>query len=162
MQSFPILYCYLTRWLGEWERNLRMFDSEQMRAMASEQPELLAALPLARLRALRCLGRHEEVLNELLPTLMESDLPASRNAAIKAECLCDLGRDEDALETLQSAELDDDPWVHFVRSYASMKLGLVEEASRHLAEYESMIGSDMLARRKIAALSPEDEPPTDD
>lgn len=44
MQNLPILYCYVTRWLGEWERNLRMLDSEQMRAMASEQPDLLVAL----------------------------------------------------------------------------------------------------------------------
>ncbi len=157
MQNHSILYCYLTRWLGEWERNLRMLDSPQLRALANEQPDLQVALPTARLRALRALGRHEELLNEVLPTLSASDLPTSRNAALRAECLCELDREEDAIETLQAAELDDDPWVHFIRSYACMKLDRQEEAGEHFAQYESMIGADMLASLKIAALAREDE-----
>ncbi len=157
MENFPLLYCYITRWLGEWERNLRMLDSEQLREWGADNPELEAKLPGARLRALLALRRHREVMEEVLPKLAESEISSSRRVALQAECLCELDQAEDALETLQSAELDDDPWVHFIRSYACMKLGRQEEAAQHLSNYEGLIGPDMLARRKLAALSQDDD-----
>ncbi len=155
-QSNPVLYCYVTRWLGEWEKNLQMNDSPQLRAIADETPALQAVLPMARLRALRALGRFEEVM-AFLPSLSEEQLAGRMNAAIHAECLCGLGQDEEALESIQSAELDEQPWIHFIRCCACLKLGRIEEAAMHLAEYEARLGSDMMARRKVAELLPNDE-----
>lgn len=78
MQNNPVLYCYVTRWLAEWEKNLRMNDSPQLRAIANESPQLQAVLPMARVRALRALGRFEEVMTEMLPSLTEAQLAAGR------------------------------------------------------------------------------------
>ena len=133
-----------------------MNDSPQLRAIAVETPALQAVLPIARLRALRALGRFEEVM-AFLPSLTEEQLAGPMNAAIHAECLCGLGQNEDALESIQSAELDEQPWIHFIRCRACLKLGRIEEAAMHLAEYEARIGSDMMARKSVAELLSEDK-----
>ena len=127
-----------------------------MRVIADETPELQVVLPMARLRALRALGRFDEVI-AMLPSLTDEQLAAPMNAAVHAECLCGLGQDEEALESIQSAELDEQPWIHFIRCCACLKLGRIEEAAMHLAEYEARLGSDMMARRKVAELLPNDE-----
>jgi tetratricopeptide (TPR) repeat protein len=153
----PVLFCYLTRWLGEWERNLEMSDSTAMRELADEQPQLIAALPFARLRTLRALQKYDRILSETLPSVIDNQLSTPMRAAIHAECLCGLNQYEDALEHIRSAEFDSEPWVHFMRAVANMKLGHPEEAIAHLREYESLIGSDVLACEKLAALMSEGE-----
>ena len=155
-QDNPILYCYVTRWLGEWEKNLEMNNSPQIKALEEENPEFRAALPIARLRALRALGRHEEVMT-LLPSLPEEQLAKPMNAAIHAECLCGLGQDEEALELIQSAELDEQPWIHFIRSLACVKLKKFVEAAEHLRIYEILIGPDALAHKTLTELLPDNE-----
>ena len=155
-QDNPILYCYITRWLGEWEKNLEMNNSPQIKALAEENPALSAALPIARLRALRALGRNEEVMT-LLPSLPEERLTTAMKAALHAECLCNLDRAEDALEHIQSSDLDGEPWVHFVRSLACVKLKKFEEAADHLRIYEILIGADAFAHRTLTELLPENE-----
>ena len=155
-QDNPILYCYVTRWLGEWEKNLEMNNSPQIKALEEENPEFRAALPIARLRALRALGRHEEVMT-LLPSLPEEQLAKPMNAAIHAECLCGLGQDEEALELIQSAELDEQPWIHFSRSLACVKLKKFVEAAEHLRIYEILIGPDALAHKTLTELLPDNE-----
>lgn len=148
----PVIFCYITRWLGAWGRNLEMSESATLRELADEQPQLQAALPLARLRTLRALKQYDQVLSEALPAVSENQLSAPMRAAIHAECLCGLNQDEDALEHIRSAEFDSEPWIHFIRSYASAKLGRIDEAAEHLREYEAMIGPDMLAHKKLTEL----------
>ena len=150
------LYCCVTRWLGLWERNLRMLNSKRMRELAADDPAMQARVAAARLRATIALGRYGEAL-ELLAQVEDSQVPPSRRAALEAQCLCELDQAEDALEVLRSAELDDEPWVHFIRSCACMKLGRQEEAAQHFANYEALIGYDSLARQKLEALSADDQ-----
>ncbi len=92
-----------------------------------------------------------------MPQVDDSQVPPSRRVALQAECLCELDQPEEALDTLLSAELDDDAWVHFIRSCACMKLGRQEEAAQHFANYEAMIGPDSLGRKSIAALAGDDD-----
>lgn len=156
-QGFPLQYAFITRWLAEWEQNLRINDSEQMLRLAEEVPSLKAALPAARVRALRALRRHEELLNECLPSLPDGAIPPSRKVAIEAECLCELGRAEEALEAVRSADFDDDALVHFVRANACARLRREEEAVSHYAEYESRVGRDMLAAKKLGRSFQQDD-----
>lgn len=78
------------------------------------------------------------------------------NAAAYAECLRGLGQEEETLESIPSADDDDEPWIHFIRSRASAKLGRIEEAAEHLHEYEALIDPDMLARSRVADILPDD------
>ena len=155
-QENPILYCYVTRWLGEWVKNLEMNNSPQIKALAEENPGLSAALPIAKLRALRELGRYDEVMS-LLPSIPEDRLKAAMKAALHAECLCKQDRAEDAFEHIQSADQDGEPWVHFIRSLACVKLKKFEEAADHLRIYEILIGADAIAHRTLTDLLPENE-----
>lgn len=158
----PVIFCYITRWLGEWERNLSMSESAAMHELADEQPQLKAVLPVARLRTLRALKKYDEVLSGALPALSEEQMAAPLRAAIHAECLCGLNQDEDALEQIRSAAFDCEPWVHFIRAYACMKLGQQEEAISHLREYEALIGPDVLACEKLASQVADDDSDTAD
>ena len=157
MESGAVLYCYITRWLGEWEKNLGMLNSAPIRQLAADDPAMAPQIAGARLRATIALGRYREALAEALPQVDDSQVPPSRKAALQAECLCELDQPEEALDTLLSAELDDDAWVHFIRSCACMKLGRQDEAAQHFANYEAMIGPDSLGRKKIAALAGDDD-----
>jgi hypothetical protein len=157
MDNSAVLYCYVTRWLGEWEKNLAMLNSEPIRQLAADDPAMAPQIAGARLRATIALGRYREALAEALPQVDDSEISLSRRAALQAECLCELGQPEEALDTLLSAELDDDAWVHFIRSCACMKLGRQEEAAQHFSNYEAMIGPDSLGRKKIAALAGDDD-----
>ena len=150
-------YCCVTRWLAQWERNLRMLNSERMRELAADAPPLLPRVAAARLRATMALGRYRDALAEVLPHVDDSQVTPTRRTALQAECQCELDQPEEALETLQSADLDEDPWVHFIRSCACMKLGRREEAGQHFSNYEAMIGHDSLGRKKIAALAEDDD-----
>ena len=157
MESGAVLYCYITRWLGEWEKNLGMLNSAPIRQLAADDPAMAPQIAGARLRATIALGRYREALAEALPQVDDSQVPPSRKAALQAECLCELDQPEEALDTLLSAELDDDAWVHFIRSCACMKLGRQDEAAQHFANYEAMIGPDSLGRKKIAVLAGDDD-----
>ena len=132
-----------------------MSESAAMRELADEQPQLQDALPIARLRTFRALQKYDLILSEALPAVTEKQLSTPMRAAIHAECLCGLNQDEDALEHIRSADFDSEPWIHFIRAIASMKLGHPEEGMAHLREYESLIGPDLLACEKLATLIPE-------
>lgn len=147
-QESPVARAYVTRWLCDWKQNLEILNSPAMKALACEMPALAEALPAARLRALRALRRHEDVLNHTLPILSASDSPSAKDAAIAAESLCELGREEDALALIQSAEFDEEPCIHFVRSYACIRLGRKEESEEHYELYTAMIGPDIIALEK--------------
>ena len=156
-RKFPMHYAYVTRWLAEWEQNLRINNSEEMRLLAEETPSLKAALPLARVRALRALRRYEELLKDCLPSLQDGAIQPSRKAAIEAECLFELGNAEDALDAIRSADFDDDALVHFVRACACAKLGRADEAFSHYAEYEAQVGRDMFAAEKLTGTLQQEE-----
>ena len=156
MNDHCIFYCCVTRWLALWERNLQMLNSQRMRELAADDPGLRAKVVAARLRATLVLGRYREAL-EVLPQVDDSQVPPSRKAALEAECLCELDQPEEALDVLQSAELDEEPWVHLIRSCACMKLGRQEEAAQHFTDYEELVGHDSLARKRIAALAGDDD-----
>ena len=156
-EASPVLFSYVTRWLGKWERNLQTLESESMREWAAESEELRAKLPGARVRALMALGRYRQAMEEAIPAVPETEMAASRRVALTGQCLCELDQPEEALETLRSADWDGDPWAHFVRSFACMKLGRQEEAAAHFAEYEARIGADMMARKKLGTLVKEED-----
>lgn len=152
LMKFPMYYAYLTRWLAEWEQNLRVNNSEPMQRLAGHNPQFQLVLHAARVRALRALRRYEELLNECLPSLPPDAISPARRAAIEAECLFESDNAEDALEAIQSADFDEDALVHFVRACACARLGRGTEALSHFNEYEKLTGRDMFAQKKLGTI----------
>lgn len=151
-RDFAVLYCYVTRWLGEWERNLQMLNSDRIAELAAEDPGLRSVVPPARLRALMELGRYSEALETVISDIENPLFTPTRIAALRAECLCALGHFEDAYEMLQPAENDVEPWAHYIRAFALLSMRRRDEAMRSLSDYHHAIGGDLFVSRRISDL----------
>lgn len=153
IEHFAIPYSYLTRWTGNWEKNIRILNTLELRADARKNKAQKGVWAGDRLCALMQLKRYREAMAEALPAMDTEVMSAAVLAALRAECLCHLGEDEEALTSLQSAEFDGEPRVELVRSLAAVKLGRKHEASISYTAYERLIGHDRLARRMLNAFS---------
>lgn len=137
-------------WLGRWDEHLR--HVEHTASETADRTQLL----WDRARPLLELERWDELLtlcHELEGLADEKDKPMLAGAL--AHALYEKGDFEEVLDVLRSAALDNTPRVWLYRALAQAKLGCGCEAMGAFLEYERIVGKDIIATEKLAAVMPD-------
>jgi hypothetical protein len=142
-------------WVGRWEEKLkwneRLFAVIPQEGRAARQQTYL----LEKAHCLCELRRFEEMLATAEELDSVSEPTAARDGVtLRLRALFGLGRHEELLETVRSAEFDSVPRVHFWRSLAHTACGRMEEAAACFQQYEAAAGVDIIGRRELIKLLP--------
>ena len=158
-ESDPRLVVEVLGWLGRWEEQLEWLDRSWEACPSAERTDQKRAIVLFRkAKAMSRLGRAQEALalaDEIRKLLNEEE--RTTLGALTASTLYQLGRHEEVLEKLQSARFDAIPRVWFWRSMAHARLGQRREAGDTYQRYEEGIGVDILGRRMLSEVLPEED-----
>jgi len=140
-------------WLGQWEEQLRHIDWNTSQTTSDvDRKDLL----FRRARPLLELRRYDELItvcNELDSLADESEKPVI--TGVFGQALYEKGEFEEVLDVLRSATLDSAARVWLYRCLAQARLELQDEAIESYAEYDRLVGNDIIALKMLREAMPE-------
>lgn len=158
LKRFAHLPIRVFGWLNRWQDNLNWMEKHWATLSDEDQNENQTGYLLERTMTLGRLERFKETLFLLDEIKSEfDDTHQQLLIALRVGALCGLGQHEEALEAVQSAEYDDNSRVWYWRAYAAASMQQGEKALECLANYESQLGVDIIARKKVCDLIQKNE-----
>jgi hypothetical protein len=154
--ALPVSAC---RWLSRWDElldwNRRWWDALPA---ADRSPDARHFHFINRALAEAGLGR----FRAMLATTVEfakafPDGTDPQLATMRCRALHGLGRHADLLRSVQSSSFDHMPRIWFWRAVAHLETSELEPGIECYGRYESLVGTDILARRLIAPLLPKED-----
>ena len=140
-------------WLGQWEEQLRHIDWNTSQTPSDVDRKVLL---FRRARPLLELRRYDELITvckELDSLADESEKPVV--AGVFGQALYEKGEFEEVLDVLRSATLDSAARVWLYRCLAQARLELQDEAIESYAEYDRLVGNDIIAAKMLREAMPE-------
>lgn len=145
-------------WLCQWETVLE-WTEKALNARDGRSECEVAWLFGKRAHALNAIGKFAELLGLVDSLCSEARKHERRNlVTAKLAGLYGLGRFDELLEEVRSAEWDGVSCVNLWRALALARLGRVEQATESFEQYERQVGVDILGRKRLIDNLPRTQP----
>jgi tetratricopeptide (TPR) repeat protein len=157
-ESDASLRCLLACFAADWQALLMHALDHENESLASGDLEQVASARSMKLTALYRLRRYEEALALANRIGADADEPDGA-ATARAACLVRLERYRDALDVIESANVENHLRLQFWRACASLGAGEREQSAEAYERYEGQCGPDIRGTKLLRSIMKKIEPP---